>query len=120
MGKRNRRTVKHTTRATSRWRVLWKFLFCVVFLSFLVLNSYRFVRGFQSWWRNREIRQGYARETERLTQERQRLKEQIDKLEHSPLAQERLAREMGYIKPGETVYKLVPQADGNVRPRSEK
>ena len=113
MDKRNRRTAGHPTRDARKWRFLWKFLFCVVFLSFLVLNSYRFVRGFQSWWRNREIRQGYARETERLTRERQRLKEQIDKLENSPLAQERLAREMGYIKPGETVYKLVPQANGD-------
>ena len=84
-------------------------MLCVVLLSFLVLDGYRFARGFQYWWRNRKIKQAYVEEVERLRQEQQQLKEEIHRLEHSALAQERLAREMGYIKPGETVYMLVPR-----------
>ena len=83
-------------------------------LSFLAIDSYKFVPRVRYWWRNREIKQGYVTEVERLRQEQQQLKEEIDKLEHSPLTQERIAREMGYIKPGETVYKFVPKANVGV------
>ena len=75
------------------------------------MDGYRFVQGLQYWWRNREIKQGYVEEVERLQQEQQRLKEEVYKLKYNPLTQERLAREMGYIKPGETVYKFVPKSD---------
>ena len=85
-------------------------MLCIALVSFLALDGYRFTQVFQYWRRNREIKQGYAREVERLWQERQRLKERAYKLEHNLLTQERLAREMGYIKPGETVYKFVPKS----------
>jgi cell division protein FtsB len=109
MKKKNRRINGNTTRSARRWRAFGKLLFCVAFLSFLALNGYRFTRGFRYWSRNREIRRGYVQEVERLRQEQERLKEEIYKLKHSLLAQERLAREMGYIKPGEIVYKFVPK-----------
>ena len=109
MRKETRRIRKDKTRAARRWRSFWKLLLCVTLLSFLVLDGYRFTQRFQYWCRNREIKQGYVEEVERLRQEQQQLKEEIHKLRYSPLAQERIAREMGYIKPGETVYKFVPK-----------
>ena len=39
----------------------------------------------------------------------EQLKEEIYKLKHDLFTQEQLAREMGYIKPGETVYKFAPK-----------
>ncbi len=90
------------------WSILRTLLVCAMILSFLAIDGYKFVPRVQYWWRNREIKQGYVQEVEKLRQEQQRLKDKIDKLEHSPLAQERLAREMGYIRRGETVYKFVP------------
>jgi cell division protein FtsB len=106
---KSRRVDKSIMRSTRRRHAFWKLLLCVIFLSFLALDGYRFARGLEYWWRNRDIRQGYVREVERLRQEQQRLKEEIRKLEHNILTQERLAREMGYIKPGETVYRFVPK-----------
>jgi len=106
---RNRRTGRRAirnTRGTKRWGTFLILLICTAFLSFLAVDGYRFIKGLQYWQRNREIKQGYVQKVERLQQEQQRLKEEIDKLEHNVLSQERLAREMGYIKPGEIVYKF--------------
>jgi len=94
-------------------------LLCIVLLPLLTLEVYRFVDGFQRWRHNREIKQGYVNEIERLSQEQQRLKEEIDKLKHNRLTQERLAREMGYVKPGETVYKIAPEAQALESPRTQ-
>jgi len=55
-----------------------------------------------------EIKQEYVMAVEELRQKQRQLKAEIERLENSTLAQERLAREMGYIKPGEIVYKFVP------------
>ncbi len=107
-------TERNARRGTKRRRGSWKMLLCVAVLSLLAIDVYKFIPRFRYWSRNREIKQGYIDEVQRLRQEHERLKEEIDKLEHSLLAQERLAREMGYIKPGETVYKLAPRSrDGN-------
>jgi cell division protein FtsB len=111
MRKENRRVRKDKTPAVRRWRSFWKLLLCAALVSFLVLDGYRFTQRFQYWCRNREIKREYIEEVERLRQEQQRLKEEIYKLRYSPLAQERIAREMGYIKPGETVYKFIPKTD---------
>lgn len=117
MRKNNRRINRDTTHRAKRWRSFGKLLLCVAFLSFLALDSYRFVRGFQYWRRNREIKRGYVEEVDRLRQEQRKMKEEIYKLEHSLLTQEGLAREMGYIKPGEIVYKFVPKSlDGSSEP----
>ena len=108
---RNRRTVRRTTRntrGTKRWETFLILLICTAFLSFLAADGYRFIKGLQYWNRNREIKQGYVREVEKLQREQQRLKEEIDNLENNVLTQERLAREIGYIKPGEIVYKFKP------------
>jgi len=77
-------------------------------VSFLAIDGYKFVPRFRYWWRNMEIKQEYVMAVEELRQKQRRLKAEIERLENSTLAQERLAREMGYIKPGEIVYKFVP------------
>ena len=107
MRNKNRRSDKNKAGRASVRGVLWKLLVCVGVLSFLTMDGYKFMPRLQYWWHNREIKQEYVTEVERLRVEQQRLKEEMEKLGHSLLAQERLAREIGYIKPGETVYKLV-------------
>jgi cell division protein FtsB len=78
-------------------------------LSFLAIDGYKFIPQVRYWWRNKEIKQGYVEEISRLQQEQERMKEEIEKLKNNALTHERLAREIGYIKPGETVYKFVPK-----------
>ena len=108
---RNRRTGRRTTRnigGTKRWETLLILLICTAFLCFMAVDSYRFIKGLQYWHRNREVEQEYVKEVERLQQKQQWLEDEIDKLKYNTLAQERLAREIGYIKPGEIVYKFEP------------
>ena len=109
MQKKNRRFDKNRARRARAWGAFWKLLVFAGVLSFLAIDGYKFVPRLQYWWHNREIKQEYVAEVEKLREEQQRLREERDKLGHSLLTQERLAREMGYIKPGETVYKLVPK-----------
>ena len=109
MRKRNRRFDKKRARRASTRGAFWKLLVFVGILAFLAMDGYKFVPRLQYWWHNRQIKQGYVAEVQKLHEEQQRLKEERDRLGHNLLTQERLAREMGYIKPGETVYKLVPK-----------
>ena len=67
---------------------------------------------FRYWQRNSHLRQEYAAEVERLEEKQAEMKKTIDRLENSALVIERLARQMGYVKPGETVYKLPSQPNG--------
>lgn len=108
MVRRTRRIDRDRPRRT--WRVLWKLLVFAGILSFLAADGYKFVPRLQYWWRNRQIKQEYVVEVKRLHQEQQRLRDEVNKLQHNLLTKERLAREMGFIKPGETVYKFVPKA----------
>ena len=107
----NRRIGRDANRIMKGWRVFWKLFLCAIFLFFLSIGGYRFTKGFQYWRRNENIKRGYVEEVDRLKIERQRLKREIQNLQNNILTQERLAREIGYIKPGETVYKFIPKAD---------
>ncbi len=111
MDSRNRRIGGDTNRSVRGWRLFGRLLLGAAFLFLLTIGSFRFVKGFQYWRRNSKIRREYIQEVDRLRQERQRLRDELDKLEHSLLAQERLAREIGYIKPGEIVYKFTQKPD---------
>lgn len=106
MPKRNRRVSENAIRWKKIWGFLWKFVICAALLSFLAMDGYKSVPRFKYWWRNRAIKQDYLEEIESLRQKRQQLRETKNKLESNLLTQERIAREMGYIKPGETVYKI--------------
>jgi cell division protein FtsB len=111
MNSRNRRIGGNTNQAAKGWNLFGRLLLGAAFLFLLAIGSFRFVRGFQYWRRNSNIRCEYVQEVDRLGQQHQRLKDELYKLEHSLLAQERLAREIGYIKPGEVVYKFASEPD---------
>lgn len=111
MNSRNRRIGGNTNRSVKGWNLFGRLLLGAAFLFLLTIGSFRFVKGFQYWRRNSKIRREYIQEVDRLRQKRQRLKDELYKLEHSLLAQERLAREIGYIKPGEVVYKFAQKPD---------
>lgn len=85
----------------------WLFIFAVVLLGVCI---YRLVEGVREWQEDRRIEQHYAEELRKLELERDRLKVRVEKLRTNELAKERLARGLGYIKPGEIVYKVVPAA----------
>lgn len=96
----------YPTRSRKRF-VLW-LLGGILCFSFLVIGSYRLINGFQYWQNNKQVRDSYIKTIEKLRLEQQILKEELDKIQHNNLTKERLARELGYIKPGETVYKIIP------------
>jgi len=111
MNSRNRRIGGKMNQTARGWNLFGRLLLGAAFLFLLTIGGYRFVRGFQYWRRNSNIRREYIQEVDRLKQQRQRLKDELYKLEHSLLAQERLAREIGYIMPGEVVYKFAQRPD---------
>ena len=104
-----KRQVPRNPKRRTKWNIIWKVLLCIAFLSFLAIDGYRSIRRFQYWQRNKEIKKGYVQAVEGLRQEKGRLEKEVHDLKNRPLTQERLAREMGYIRPGETVYKLSPK-----------
>lgn len=87
-----------------------KLLICIVSLFLFAIGSYRLIQGVQYWQRNKEIKQGYIQAVEKLKQKQQQLKDEIYRLNYNLLTQERLARELGYIRPGEIVYKILPKS----------
>jgi len=104
----SRRAIRNA-RIAKRWETLCILVICTVLVCFLIVDSYRFVKGLQYWSRNRGIKQEYVSKVEALRQEHQRLEKGIDDLKHNVLAQERAAREIGYIKPGEIMYKFASE-----------
>jgi cell division protein FtsB len=74
----------------------------------LVLGLYRFVEGFIYWNQCRMIQQDYINEINKLKLERDKLQDYVKRLESDDFTQEQLARKQGYIKPGETVYRIAP------------
>ncbi len=87
-------------------RFLQSWLF-IVTLPVLLISSYRFVEEFQNWQKVRQVKQDYLVRLKELEQKRDRLKDRVQKLKSDDLNQERLVRQFGFIKPGETVYKIV-------------
>jgi cell division protein FtsB len=73
----------------------------------LLISLYRFVEGFQNWQEARAIKRRFHNEIAELERKRDQLQLRIEKLRTDELTKERLARRVGYIKPGETVYKIV-------------
>jgi cell division protein FtsB len=82
----------------------WLFILALVVL---LVSLYRFVEGFQNWQEARQIKQNYLEELDAFKLKREDLKERVEKLKSDELSKERLARRLGYIKPGEIVYKVV-------------
>ena len=61
----------------------------------------------------------HARDLEHEIQEMQRATEEmrvgIQELQHDPQRIEGMARELGLVRKGETVYQFIPEADGGAR-----
>jgi len=86
--------------------ILRTLLICVVIAVIISMQVYRFGNAFKYWWSNRGLKQHYVQEVNVLMQQQESMKKELNKLKYNTLTQERLAREMGYVRPGEVVYKL--------------
>lgn len=76
-------------------------------LPVLIIGLYRFVGEYQNWQKARQIKQEFLDDLTELELKRDRLKVRVQNLESDELHQERLVRRFGFIKAGETVYKVV-------------
>jgi len=112
MANENRRIDGKKSQVKNVLDIIARVLLCCVLLFFMSITGYRFVKGFQYWRRNAIVKRGYEAKVQKLKQERDHLMDKVDKIRNNSLMQERLAREIGYIKPGETKYKFINK-EGN-------
>ena len=83
----------------------------------LLVGLFHFLEGFHGWQEARTMKQQYLEELKELELEHDRLKVRIEKLKTDAFTKEQLVREkLGYVKPGETVYKI---ARSSQKPTSE-
>jgi len=54
------------------------------------------------------LQQDYINEIDKLKAERDKLQDYVKRLKYDEFTQEQIARKQGYIKPGETVYRIAP------------
>ncbi|MEK7399671.1 MAG: septum formation initiator family protein [Candidatus Poribacteria bacterium] len=87
--------------------IMWRLLICIIVTIVFSVQIYTFGDAFKYWWGNKEIKKKYTQLVSQLEQQQEMMKKEILNLKNNKLAQERLAREMGYIKPGEIVYKFI-------------
>jgi cell division protein FtsB len=87
--------------------VLRTLLICFVIAVIFSVQIYRLGGVFKYWRSNKELKQHYVLEVNELQQKQENMKLELYKLKNNKLTQERLAREMGYARPGEIVYKFV-------------
>jgi cell division protein FtsB len=91
----------------SGFSIMWRLLVCIIVTIAISVQIYTFGDAFKYWWGNRDIKKKYTQQISQLEQQQEMMKKEILNLKNNKLAQERLAREMGYIKPGEVVYKFI-------------
>lgn len=91
----------------SGFRILLRLITAVVATMMISFQIYTFGGAVRYWQENREKKQKYILEINELEQQQKMLKKEIMELKNNKLTQERLAREMGYIKPNEVIYKFM-------------
>ena len=91
---------------SNKWHFLWVLLVFIIIIPIMIIQIYRFSGAFRYWQNNRKLKQEYTKEINRLYLEQIKLKKEIYNLNHNKLVQERLAREIGFIRPGEIVYRF--------------
>jgi len=106
MFRKDRRFHATQMRKMEVWHILRTLMICFVIAVILSVQIYRIRDAFKYWQSNREVKQRYAQEVNELSQQQESMKNELNKLKYNKLTQERLAREMGYVKPGEVVYKF--------------
>ncbi len=99
----NHRRIKNHS---NRWLILWVLLIFIIIIPIMILQVYRFSSAFQYWRYNKKLKEEYTKEVNKLYLEQVKLKKEIYNLNHNKLVCERLAREIGFIKPGEIVYRF--------------
>ncbi|MGB9597071.1 MAG: FtsB family cell division protein [Candidatus Poribacteria bacterium] len=91
----------------SVFRILLQLIISIIATMMISFQIYTFGGAVRYWQENREKKQKYIQEINDLEHQQNMLKKEILELKNNKLTQERLAREMGYIKPGEVVYKFI-------------
>lgn len=91
----------------SGFRILSRLIISIIATIMISFQIYSLGGEIKHWQENREKKQKYIQEINDLEQQQRLLKKEILELKNNKLTLERLAREMGYIKPGEIVYKFI-------------
>lgn len=91
---------------SNKWHFFWILIIFIIIIPTVIVQVYRFSSAFRYWQNNRKLKQEYTKEIDRLYFEQIKLKKEIYNLNHNRLVQERLAREIGFIKPGEVIYRF--------------
>ena len=103
--------IRHTPKERiGIWRISRMIIICVIATIIISVQVYRLGDAFRYWWRNREVKKLYIQEISKLEQQQENMKEELHNLKYNTLTNERLAREMGYVKSGEIVYKFTPKS----------
>lgn len=89
------------------------YLLLFIILSVFFYEGYELSKEFRRWHHYRQQVELYKQSIEELKSENELLEETAHKLRNSEFAQEEVAREMGYVKPGETVYRFVHKEHEN-------
>jgi len=71
------------------------------------LSSCGFIDGFKSWQQSKKIQQSFIAKIKELEAKRDERLDCVERLKNDELTREMAAREQGYIKEGETVYRIV-------------
>ncbi len=73
----------------------------------LLINVVRLCGELWDWREARQLRQQSLNDLSELNVQRDRMQIHVEKLRTDELTKERLARRLGYVKPGEIIYKIV-------------
>ncbi|MBT3266556.1 hypothetical protein HN371_05340 [Candidatus Poribacteria bacterium] len=88
----------------------WSTVASVVTGLFLAICLYRLVDDVNLYNAAQALKAAKVEALARLEARRDETRELADKLQSDPMTKERLARSVGYISPGETVYFIPPTA----------
>lgn len=99
---------------------LIQILLCIIAIPFLIISLYRFINRYADRQEIRVAEQHHLDEVEKLKKYRDKLKKDVEDLESDEFAQERLVRRKGYIKPGETVYQIIPKQKMEAKKETDK
>lgn len=90
------------------------YLLLFIILSVICYEGYELSKAFKRWYYYRQQVELCKQSIDDLRSQNELLEKVAHELQHNEFAQEKVAREMGYVKPGETVYRFVnkePEAD---------
>ena len=101
---------------TQRYKIensVFRFLRASLFSFLLILLAASLLHTVGNFlkWRQATVYQSLQKERlKQLKQQRNTLKDQLNRLESDPLTQEALVRKIGYIKPNEREYRFVQKS----------